>query len=679
MRCVKLSKKIYTNRDLSWLEFDNRILEEANDIENPIMECVKFLGITSTNLDEFFMTRVSRMINNVEKKIKKKDSFGLKLKKIFKKLRKNIHKFYKKQYKCYRGFLIPKLKKEGIRFLEIEELDETQKIYLKQYFKDTIAPVLTPLAIDSSRPFPFLVGRNLNIAVEMKDSKNNVLFGIVSVPNILQRYIKVPGQLNNYVLLENIINWEIKNVFELYDVVSTKFFRITRSSDLDVRADSLNLLQEVKNTIKKRKRGDVVRLELSRKGSKKLKKFLSKNFKVKKYDIYESDGPLDLGFLSKFYKESWDPRLKFKPENSISMFKNMSGNSLFDTIKKQDVLVYHPFTKFDDIISFIRSAAKDPNVISIKQTLYRVSGNSPVVDALIEAVDNGKQVTAFVELKARFDEENNILWAQKLETSGCHVIHGIPGYKIHCKCIMVVRKEGKNIRRYVHLGTGNYNDITSKYYTDIGLFTSNKKIADDVSNLFNFLTGFSENKNYKKLIMSPHYTRNSILSLIDNEINNAKKGIKSKIILKVNSILDKKIIDKLYRASCCGVKIRLIVRGMCGLIPDIKGISENIKVRSIVGKLLEHSRLFYFENAGDPKVYAGSADMMSRNLDKRVEVLFPIEDKIIKSRVITILKIILSDNMNARILDNHAKYHRAICDPGNKIDSQHELFEFMKI
>lgn len=674
-----MSKKIYTNRDLSWLEFDKRILEEANDAENPIMECAKFLGITASNLDEFFMTRVSRMINNVEKKIKKKDSFGLKLKKIFKKLRKKIHKFYKEQYKCYRGFLTPKLKKEGIKFLEIDELDETQKIYLRQYFKDTIYPVLTPFAIDSSRPFPFLIGRNLNIAVKMKDSKNDVLFGVVSVPNVLQRYIKVPGREHHYVLLENIIKWELRSLFELYDIVSTKFFRITRNSDMDIRDTTMDLIHEVKNTIKKRKRGDVVRLELSRPGSKKLKQFLSKNFNVKKYDIYETDGPLDLSFLSKFYKEPLNQKLKFEPENSISIFTNKTGNSVFDMLKKQDVLVYHPFTTFDDVVSFVESAAKDPNVISIKQTLYRVSANSPIVDALIDAVDNGKQVTAFVELKARFDEENNILWAQKLENSGCHVIHGIPGYKIHCKCIMIVRKEGKNIRRYVHLGTGNYNDVTSTYYTDMGLFTCNKKITEDVSTLFNFLTGFSENKNYKKLIVSPYYTRDQLISLIENEINNSKKGLKSKIILKVNSILDKKIIDKLYRASSCGVKIRLIVRGMCGVIPEMKGISDNIKVRSIVGKLLEHSRIFYFENAGDPKIYLGSADIMSRNLDKRVEVLFPIEDNIIKSKIMTILKIMLSDNMNARLLDNHGKYHRVHCDIGNKIDSQHELFDFMKI
>ena len=670
------NKFVYNNRELSWLSFNSRILEEANDYSHPILECAKFLGISASNLDEFFMVRVSGLIKKIVKNFRKKDIYGMKAKKIFKKLRKKMHKFYKKQYKCYNGFLIPKLKKIGIKFLSMNELDDSQRMFLKDYFKNTVYPVLTPLAIDSGRPFPFLVGKNLNIAVELADERDHRLFGVVSIPSVLNRYIKLPGDNNFYVLIENLIESEIQSIFELYEVRSSRIFRITRNSDLDVNEDTENLLQEVKRTIKKRKRGDVVRLEVSDYGDKKIKKFLAKNLKVKKYDIYEAFGPIDLSFLSKFYRESWDSSLKFAKQESVSVFKNIKNNKIFDLIRKKDILVCHPFESFDAVIEFVRQAAIDPNVIAIKQTLYRVSGNSPIIDSLIQAVENGKQVTTFVELKARFDEENNIIWAQKLEKSGCHVIHGIPGYKIHCKAIMIIRKEGNNIRRYVHLGTGNYNDITAKYYTDIGLFTSNKKIGEDVANLFNFLTGYSENKNYKKLIVSPHGTRKQILEMIDNEIKNAKKNIKSKIIFKVNALVDKEIIDKLYEASCAGVKIELIVRGICGLIPGIKKLSENIKIRSIVGRLLEHSRIFYFENAENNKIYIGSADMMKRNLDKRVEALFPIEDSDIKARVINMLKIMLEDNVNAREMNNKGEFHRVIPGKNAKlINSQSEFFD----
>lgn len=680
MRCYNLSKKnnkkkIYNNRELSWLEFNSRILEEAGDVDNPVMECAKFLGISCSNLDEFFMVRVSGLLNKIEKHPNKKDAFGLKPKKIFKKLEKKLHKFSKKQYKCFNGFLIPKLRKAGIRFLDIKDLDDSQKIFLKEHFKNVVLPVLTPLAIDTGRPFPFLVGRTLNIAVEMVDDKENILFGIVSVPSVLKRYIKLPGENNDFVFLEDLIEEEIQNVFELYEVKSTKVFRVTRDSDLDVNDEANNLLQEVKKTIKKRRRGDVVRLEISDYGDKKIKKFLAKNLKLKQYDIYKHSGPLDLSFLSKFYKESWDNSLKFAQKPPRHIFAGIPDGKLFDLIRKDDILVCHPFDSFDAVVEFVRQAAIDPKVIAIKQTLYRVSGTSPIIDALIKAVENGKQVTTFVELKARFDEENNILWAQKLEKSGCHVVHGIPGFKIHCKSIMVVRKEGHNIRCYMHLGTGNYNEITSQYYTDMGMFTSNKKIAEDVSSLFNFLTGYNENKNYKKLIVSPHGTRKSIISMIDEEIKNCKKGSKAKIIFKVNAIIDKTIIDKLYEASCAGVKINLIVRGICGIIPGIKGVSENIKVRSIVGRLLEHSRIFYFENCENPKIYVGSADLMKRNLDKRVEVLFPLESKNVINRVIYMLKCMLSDNKNAREEDYKGNYHRVKIEAGEKrIDSQDIFF-----
>ena len=674
----KKNKFIYLNKNISWLGFDKRILEEANDLNHPIMERARFLGITSSNLDEFFMVKVSNLIHKMNKSPDKKDMTGLKPKKEFKKLCKQIHKFVKKQYSCFNGGIIPELRKHEIKFLHINELDTSQKIFVQKYFKEHIFPMLTPIAIDAGRPFPFITGRVLNIAVRLEDSnKQRDLFGIVQIPSVLKRYIRLPGDnMNNFVLVEDLIMSEIQNVFELYNVISSRVFRITRNSDLDASEDTTNILQEIRKTIKRRKRGNVVRLEILSKGDKKIKNFLSKRLKVKKPDIYKVDGPIDLSFLSKFFNENWNSSLKFVPKHSLSLSKKFTKyDNVFESLKNNDRLVYFPYESFDAITNFVRQAAQDPNVISIKQTLYRVSDNSPIIDALIEAVENGKQVTTFVELKARFDEENNILWAKKLEDSGCYVIHGFPKYKIHCKMILVVRKEGNKIRRYVHLGTGNYNDVTSKFYTDLGIFTCDKKICDDVSSLFNFLTGYSKNIQYKKLIVSPHITRKFLINMIDAEIKNAKEGKKSKIIFKINSITDKDIIDKLYEASNAGVKIKLIVRSMCCLVPGVENMSSNIKVISIVGRLLEHSRIFYFENGGNFKLYAGSADIMKRNLDKRVEVIFPIEHKNLRNRIMTMLRLMLSDTVNVREQDSKGKFH--IRENNTEIiDSQLEPFNF---
>ncbi len=674
----KKGKFIYGNKNICWLGFDSRILEEANDLNHPVMERAKFLGITASNLDEFFMVKIANLIHKMDKFPEKRDISGLKAKKEFKILVKKIHKFVKKQYACYHGGITPGFNKHGIKFLSVDELDESQRLFIKNYFKETILPVLTPIAIDVGRPFPFITGRVLNIAVELDDNKNNDLFGILQIPSVLKRYVRLPGEnLSHFVLIEDIICSEIHNVFELYNVKSARVFRVTRNSDLDVSEETNNLMLEVKKTIKKRKRGSVVRLEISDHGDKKIKNFLSKNLKIKKKDVYQINGPLDLSFLSKFFAEDWSSSLKFAPCKPVFLSKKFTKfKDVFESIRDGDRLVYHPYDSFNAITNFVHQAAIDPNVISIKQTLYRVSSNSPIIDALIEAVENGKQVTTFVELKARFDEENNILWAKKLENSGCHVIHGLPKCKIHCKMILVVRKEGNKFRRYVHLGTGNYNDITSRFYTDMGLFTCNKKICEDVSSIFNFLTGYSNNLSYKKLVVSPTGTRKFFINMIDNEIKNVKSGIKGKIIMKVNSITDKEIINKLYEASNAGVKIKLIVRTTSCLISGIKDMSENIEVISIVGRLLEHSRIFYFENGGEGKIYAGSADMMGRNLDKRVEVIFPIEDKNLKTRVMKMLKLMLEDNVNVRVQDSKGKFH--IRESGNKIvDSQMDPFTFL--
>ena len=675
----KKNRFFYVNKNISWLGFDKRILEEANDLNHPIMERAKFLGITASNLDEFFMVKVSNLIHKINKFPDKKDMTGLKPKKEFKNLVKKIHKFVKKQYSCFNGGIIPGLKKHGIRFLQINELDSFQKVFVQKYFREAIFPMLTPIAIDAGRPFPFITGRVLNIAVRLEDSSNQRdLFGIVQIPSVLKRYVRLPGEnSNDFVLVEDIILSEIQNVFELYTVVSSRAFRITRNSDLDASEDTTNILQEIRKTIKKRKRGSVVRLEILSQGDKKIQNFLTKQLKVKKPDTYKVDGPIDLSFLSKFFNENWNSSLKFIPVRSLSLSKHFTKyKDVFESLKSNDRLVYFPYESFDAVTNFVKQAARDPNVISIKQTLYRVSDNSPIIDALIEAVENGKQVTTFVELKARFDEENNILWAKKLEDSGCYVVHGLPKCKIHCKMILVVRKEGNKICRYVHLGTGNYNDITSKFYTDLGIFTCDKRICDDVTSLFNFLTGYSKNIQYKKLIVSPNNTRKFFVNMIDNEIKNAKSGKKSKIIFKVNSITDKEIINKLYEASNAGVKIRLIVRSMCCLVPNVENMSSNIKVISIVGRLLEHSRIFYFENGGSFKLYAGSADIMKRNLDKRVEIIFPIENKNLRARLMTMLSLMLSDTVNVREEDSKGKFHIRE-NNSEMIDSQMEPFNFL--
>ena len=673
----KKNNFVYGSKNISWLGFDGRILEEANDLNHPVMERAKFLGITASNLDEFFMVKIANLIHKIDKNSKKRDISGLKPKKEFKILVKKMHKFVKKQYACYKGGILPSFGKHGIKFLSIGDLDDSQRLFLKNYFKEVISPVLTPIAIDVGRPFPFITGRVLNVAVELDDNEHHDLFGVLQIPSILQRYIRLPGEnLNHFVFIEDVICSEINNIFELYNVKSTRVFRVTRNSDLDVSEETNNLMQEVKKTITKRKRGSVVRLEISDNGDKKIKNFLTKKLKISKKDTYKVNGPLDLSFLTKFFKEEWNNSLKFTPARPVFLSKKFTKyKDVFESLRAGDRLVYHPYDSFDAITNFVHQAAIDPNVVSIKQTLYRVSSNSPVIDALIEAVENGKQVTTFVELKARFDEENNILWAKKLENSGCHVIHGLPNCKIHCKTILVVRKEGSKFRRYVHLGTGNYNDITSQFYTDLGLFTCNKKICEDVSSVFNFLTGYSDNSQYKRLVVSPNGTRKFFIDMIDNEIKNVKNGLKGKIIIKVNSITDKEMIDKLYEASIAGVKVRLIVRTTSCLISGIEGISDNIKVISVIGRLLEHSRIFYFENGGEFKIYAGSADLMERNLDKRVEIIFPIEDKDLKNRVFKMLKLMLDDNVNVREQDSKGKFH--IRKMGQKIiDSQMDPFSF---
>ena len=640
----------YNNRELSWMDFNKRVLEEATKKDNPIMERCNFLSITASNLDEFFMVRVAGVLDQIHHGVKSKDASGLTPAEVMSRLSEKIHDFAKKQYSCYNRSIIPSLRANGITFKNVEELDGDQKAFIDEYFHKVVFPVLTPMAVDTSRPFPLLANKSLNIALRLTNAENEEFFAVVQVPSILPRFLELPSHEGRaFILLEKIIAAYLNELFELYNIKEHDAFRITRDSDLDIDEDTEDLMAEIKKSIRKRKRGVPVRLEFSKRCNKEIRKFLIDALEVSEDEIYFQRGPLDLTFLSKFAHIDGCETLCFEPIVPVNPPAEFCGyDDIFKAIREKDRLVHHPYESFDVVVNFVKKAAVDPKVLAIKQTLYRVSGNSPIVAALIKACENGKQVTVLVELKARFDEENNIQWANKLEKAGCHVIYGLTGLKTHCKICLVVRRDDDGIRRYLHMGTGNYNDSTARFYTDIGMFTCREEYGIDASSLFNVLTGYSFPPEYNKFIVAPHGMRTFFEAMIINETQNAKLGLPAKITAKVNSLVDPKIISLLYDASNAGVKVDLVVRGICCLVPGVKGFSENIKVISIVGQLLEHSRIFIFENNGNPQYYMGSADWMPRNLDKRVELVFPVEDEDIKTRVQGIMNTMFKDTVNAR-------------------------------
>lgn len=670
----------YNNRELSWVDFNIRVLEEATEKENPVMERVKFLSITASNLDEFFMVRVAGIMEQIHQGYTYPDPAGLTPQQQMEKLSAKIHDFSKKQYNCLNRSILPTLKKNGLTFLTTGELNDKQKKFVGNYFEHLVFPVLTPMAVDTSRPFPLLANKSLNIAVRLTDEDGESVFAVLQVPSILPRFLELPqAQGRAFILLENIIMDKLPELFELYNIKAYCTFRITRDSDLEIDEETDDLMEEIQKSIKKRKRGKPVRLELYKKCDEELKSFLVDMLGVNEQEIYEQSGPLDLTFLSKFAGISGCEELCFEPIVPVSPPADFYGyDNIFDAIREKDRMVHHPYESFDSVLRFVKTAADDENVLAIKQTLYRVSGNSPIIAALIKAAENGKQVTVLVELKARFDEENNIHWAKKLEKSGCHVIYGLTGLKTHCKICLVVRREHDAIRRYLHMGTGNYNDITAKFYTDIGMFTCKEEYGTDASSLFNVLTGYSLPPEYNKFIVAPSGMRVFFEGMIKKETENAKQGLPSGITAKVNSLVDPAIIDLLYKASQAGVKIKLIVRGICCLIPGIKGVSENITVHSIVGQLLEHSRIFQFENAGDPVIYMGSADWMQRNLDKRVELVFPVEDEALRRRSFAILELMLADTVNARIQLSDTSYLHIDKRGKRVLNSQTEFSELAK-
>ena len=656
---------LYTNRELSWLLFDKRVLSEARDKQIPLFERLKFLSITASNLDEFFMVRVASLKDMVNAKYTKKDIAGLTASEQLSQITVVAHDLVAQQYSTYNRSLLPLLKANGLTVVERhEDLNDEQAAYVDDYFDENVYPVLTPMAVDSSRPFPLIRNKSLNIGslLSRRGEKKELEFATVQVPSVLARIVEIPaGEDGNraVILLEEIIERNISRLFLNYDVLCSHPFRIMRNADLTIDEDEAeDLLKEIEKQLKKRQWGQAIRLEVEAGIDKKLLSIIKKELSIDEDDIYRIDGPLDLTFLMKMYGLSGFEHLKAEKYEPQPVPEFMGEGSVFDQIRKGDILLHHPYQSFEPVIRFVREAAKDPDVLAIKQTLYRVSGNSPIIAALAQAAENGKQVSVLVELKARFDEENNIVWAKKLEKAGCHVIYGLVGLKTHSKITLVVRREEDGIRRYVHLGTGNYNDATAKQYTDIGMMTCSEAIGEDATAVFNMLSGYSEPLSWNKLSLAPLWLKDKFLRLIGREAEHARAGEKGHIVAKMNSLCDRDVIEALYAASAAGVKIELIVRGICCLKVGIPGVSENISVRSLVGTFLEHSRIFYFENAGKSEVYCGSADWMPRNLERRVEILFPVEDPKLKEKLIHILDVQLADTMKAQILLPDGSYEK---------------------
>ncbi len=674
----------YINREISWLAFNRRVLEEAEYPGNPLLERLRFLSITSSNLDEFFMVRVAHLKDQI------KAGYGILENKTkmsprrqMKAINQQAHEFVDRQYQLWCEFLLPELKSEGIHLLHADELNQTQKEFITDYFYHNIYPTLTPLAVDASRPFPMLLNKSLNLAVllESEDKDLPQLFAVVQVPSVLPRFVHVPSVCEeefHFVLLEDIIKQFIDMLFYGNRIISVSTFRITRNADITLDEEAaIDLLEEISKEIKKRSRGAAVRLEIQADCDPVIEQMLQESLHIHKKDIYKVDGPIDFSFLMKFSNLEGYDHLRNEEMPPLPPQDFIGETDIFEAISKRDILVHHPFESFEPVILLLKQAAEDPNVLAIKQTLYRVSGNSPVIQHLMRAAENGKQVTVVVELKARFDEENNILWAKQLEKAGCHVIYGLVGYKIHCKLLLVVRQEGGRLRRYVHMSTGNYNESTARFYTDIGMFTANDDLAIDASAIFNHLSGYMKAPVWRKIYAAPLGMKDKFLQLIDQEIQHAKAGKQARIIAKMNSLTDKDIIKALFKASIAGVTIDLIVRGICCLRPGIPGVSENIRVRSIVGLFLEHSRIYYFFNDGEEIIYLSSADWMTRNLQRRVETMFPITQPDLQQRIMEILDANLRDNVKARKLLPDGNYLH-VTDEQPRLSSQQYLYEKAK-
>jgi polyphosphate kinase len=675
----------YLNRELSWLEFNGRVLEEAADPTNPALERIKFLSIVSSNLDEFFEVRVAGLQEQLYAGLEPQDfpADGLSPMEQLDRIEQRAHRLVADQYQLLHRELIPQLRESGIEWLRLEELSAAERAYVDRLFSTSVYPVLTPLAIDPGHPFPHVHNKSLNIAllVERKRGKQlQELFAVVQVPAVLDRVVALPGSAPDrfrFILLEDIVAGNLGRLFGGFRVLGHTVFRVTRNTDLAFDEDDAeDLLQSIEENLRQRMRGDAVRLEISETADERFVQMLVAALDLQPRDVYPLTGPVDLTVFMALHRIDGFRALKDDPLVPVVPAAFATAGDMFELIRSQDLLVHHPFESFGPVVSFIERAADDPQVLAIKQTLYRTSGGSPIIRALERAAQNGKQVTALVELKARFDEENNIVWARSLEHAGVHVVYGVVGLKTHCKAALVVRREAEGLRRYVHLSTGNYNPTTARIYTDLGLFTARPEFGEDASELFNLLTGYSQGRRWRKFLLAPLGLREQVVELIGREARNAELGKPARIIVKMNSLVEPSVIDALYRAAQAGVKIDLIVRGTCSLRAGIPGLSENIRVISIVDRFLEHSRIFYFENAGDPEIFLGSADWMPRNFYRRIELMFPVEDPRLKRRLINdILPLILSDNVKARVLQADGTYRRVTPAEGQEPMRSQAVFQ----
>ena len=685
------SPSLYINRELSLLEFQRRVLEEVLDEENPLLERVKFLAIFGSNLDEFFMVRVSGIRKQIEANVTKLSEDGLTPREELAVIRKAVQQLMLDAQRCFQKKLLPRLDKEGIHILDYSKLSKSQKEKADKYFKDMIHPVLTPLALDPGHPFPHISNLSLNLAIVIRDKKGHEKFARLKIPDTLPRLVPIKrssgGERKDgtipyhhyFVWLDQVIAANLGELFPGLEVLAAHPFRIVRDADIEIQElEADDLLETMQANIRKRKFGSVVQVAVYPSMPDEMRDLLVENLEVNQNDVYTLPPPLGLANLWQLYNNVERHDLKYVPysQRIPKPFRSLDETTnIFDVIRAENILLHQPYDSFSPVVDFLAAAARDPHVLAIKQTVYRVGSNAPVVEALLEAAERGKQVAVLVELKARFDEESNIGWARALEQAGVHVVYGLVGLKTHCKVAMVVRREGEGIRRYLHLATGNYNAVTSRIYEDFGMFTCDEDMGADATDLFNYLTGYSTKKGYKKLLVAPVNLREQMEKLIMREIDHAKAGNKARLIFKVNSLVDMEMIQLLYQASQAGVQVDLLVRGMCCLRPGIKGVSDNIRVSSIVGRYLEHSRLYYFQNNGIEEVYLGSADLMPRNLNHRVEVVFPVESrKQVRFLREKILEAYLKDNTRARILQADGSYKRATKeDEGKRFDVQQHL------
>ncbi|WP_404425165.1 polyphosphate kinase 1 [Nibricoccus sp. IMCC34717] len=660
----KPTKAAYFNRELSWLAFNRRVLDLARNARLPLLERVKFLAIVSSNLDEFFEIRVAGIIQQVESGVSESSVDGLPPREQLRRIHSVVASLVDDQYRCWQGELLPALAEEGIHFKTARDLTISELEWVRAYFADQVQPVVTPLALDQSHPFPQLGNKTLNVVVELDNPETPELEGhvaILPVPRILPRLIRIEpeaGGPQRYIFLSEIIKLCASSFFPGYTVSRANAFRVTRNSDLYIdEEEAENLLKKIEDELRNLRRGAAVRLEIEEGVSDPIFSVLCDNLKLSHEYVFRLNGPLNLLRLMSLV-EIDRPDLKFPEFTPVNCSPLAEPEKIFETLRERDILLHHPYDAFTPVVEFVEEAARDPQVFAIKQTLYRTSGDSPIVRALIDASRNGKQVTALVELKARFDEANNIQWARQLEEAGVHVVYGLVGHKTHCKCSLVVRREGKGLMRYAHLGTGNYNPRTAKLYTDLSLFTARDELCTDVANLFNSLTGFSRSPSFSRILVAPFTLHSRLQELIERETDNARAGKPARILAKMNALVDKATIDNLYAASQAGVQIDIIVRGVCCLVPGVKGLSETIRVRSIVGRFLEHARAFYFENhGGEPQLFAGSADWMPRNFFRRIELLFPIEDAELRRWFMhEFFPMKLQDNEGATLLQTSGAY-----------------------